>query len=1655
MSSYLDQFSTVEEIDRELARLGEEENVASQPISPAASGPSIDELNTVEDIDKEIERLNNELSSHQETPPQQEVKPPQFEGLLEAGTIDLTNRPVIKNDDGSVSTELSFSFEDNGVEILVPQIVNGEILSKKEAIRHFDKTGEHLGKFDSVEAANKAAEAIHNRGTSANQPLQKEKPGFLRDAWSALKRGEANKASSINRAIELAGSVTGSESLREAGKHSGQYWEEKASKLPRPDYMQQGVIEGLKENPVGTLAILGIENIPSFVTLFGLGGIGFKLFGKVGSVVVGGAGAFGLESGASFGEAMHAGAPDDEAEAAAAITGAVNAMIEFFPAGRLLSKRLGKEAAEGLLKRVFKQGIIEGSTEGLQEFNSVLANKLTYDPKVETMSPDNLERYLEAVLGGGVLGAGVGVIAKPETTETEDALKKSKEERKHSQEEVSSTEEPIVAPEPGSTETPSTESELVQTPPRREEGATLPEEEVEGKVLEPTQEAASEGEKEYAPYEKAKIAADKPLPESESKNQSIALPEIAEMAKELLGGKYPKIKKLIGRKGVLGALIHKKGTTKKEMQLLASLPRLHIHKETGKVISGEKLASYILAHEIGHLVDHLPDHILRQRGNILGRIASLKKHLLTTVGPSPASPEGITVKERKKIHNDLVKATIEELGGTRKQYNEDKDFKEAVNTVVKDSFEQHIEDIVQERKLFKEEVITEELKKVTQFLAPFNPDKEPDHAKYRYKSSELYAEAISLLVNDPAALKELAPTFHKAFHAWLDKKPQVKATYKEIQERVKNPGKVHKHREEKEHEGFEKAREARSRQFKKDKEIKEGKSWLDSVITSLIDKHHPILKRAKSVKNLNPEENPRYWLEMAEYISAKLKEYMSQVYDKAISPLESKGISLDYLADVIFHDRVIHERGELWNPRGFTPRTSQEYLDKVESNLSKEKWQALNKAVFEFRKLRQTHVIPFIKESEMFSPILMEKIENNIVYGTFNVAEAIEKEGRSDSIPSYIHKQLGTLHEIESPFEATIMKDLALIRAANIKMSTYKTVSFLKKHSKEEAIKADYIKVVLPGKGVVREPSRSKMPKGYELVTYLHEGKVEGFYVPEDIAQVLKKAPSKVEGVTKLAINLNLFFKYLFVISNPGFWLFNLVRDFKRMMINLPGYRLDKMMAEYMKAIKPAFKEAYGVSDKTISDMRNKRMLISIEDRHGLSEEDTTLERLLQTYHITEKKWNNRVIAPFATLFDKWNSIGKAIEVMPKVAGRNFLKQNTSLSEIESGHVVRSHVGSPDFLRRGRAHKFYNNLFLFSNAMKEGWRGDFEVAKQRPMEYMMKRIAFTVIPKIAMYAIILGMFGDEDAEIMENASEFDLTNYIIIPIGKDENGKAIYIRIPQDETGRFLGGVLWKGLMGVKEKDRDIFKSLQGLGSYTAGQTPTLTPSLSMAWDVIHFAFGKNPHDWFKGDKAINEKVFRAGGKRLAKEEAKYLWNKGGGGIVYRPKQGSNIETIKSDLEKMIDVPVSQNIIGRFVKVSNVGKKQKYRKVSEEVRGEVARKNLDVRDRVIKTIEEKGEAGWNKLYGDLVREGLLEHRSVSRKQFRTRYMRYFKRRYDNPHENAMVYASTNTEKIELLKTFSEDMSDEKLDSFIRQMRREGFLSGRTAYRFRKIMKGEK
>src|SRR5690606_29490157 len=104
-----------------------------------------------------------------ELPPAQEAEGPEtfsFEDVAskdEPGNINLQNRPRVKNSDGSISTVRSMSFEEDGKEVLIPTVSDdGKILSDDAAIALYRKTGKHLGKFGSVDAANKYAESLHN-----------------------------------------------------------------------------------------------------------------------------------------------------------------------------------------------------------------------------------------------------------------------------------------------------------------------------------------------------------------------------------------------------------------------------------------------------------------------------------------------------------------------------------------------------------------------------------------------------------------------------------------------------------------------------------------------------------------------------------------------------------------------------------------------------------------------------------------------------------------------------------------------------------------------------------------------------------------------------------------------------------------------------------------------------------------------------------------------------------------------------------------------------------------------------------------------------------------------------------------------------------------------------------------------------------------------------------------------------------------------------------------------------------------------------------------------------------------------------------------------------------------------------------------------------
>lgn len=88
-----------------------------------------------------------------------------------AGNIVLTNRPLVINNNvqepqtlGSISTILSYSFNDNSNEVVIPRVIDGKIVSESLAKSYYQSTGEHLGKFTSGDVVNAVAyaESMHN-----------------------------------------------------------------------------------------------------------------------------------------------------------------------------------------------------------------------------------------------------------------------------------------------------------------------------------------------------------------------------------------------------------------------------------------------------------------------------------------------------------------------------------------------------------------------------------------------------------------------------------------------------------------------------------------------------------------------------------------------------------------------------------------------------------------------------------------------------------------------------------------------------------------------------------------------------------------------------------------------------------------------------------------------------------------------------------------------------------------------------------------------------------------------------------------------------------------------------------------------------------------------------------------------------------------------------------------------------------------------------------------------------------------------------------------------------------------------------------------------------------------------------------------------------
>lgn len=1107
-----------------------------------------------------------------------------------------------------------------------------------------------------------------------------------------------------------------------------------------------------------------------------------------------------------------------------------------------------------------------------------------------------------------------------------------------------------------------------------------------------------------------------------------------------------------------------------------------------EIFKNPTIAVKVFAHELGHLVDYFPDQSMK-RGNLLGRIASLRGYLKHFLPEEPGgSAEPLTPQDRDRLRKEAkemaqkpimeeVEVTIGEKKATPEEilsiWNDtmagekmpellewiqrlsendkvnvvkgaikgvlpnwanfgvlikEKQLREVIKNSpadIKANYQELVRQEVLKRKLFTIEEVRAELKKMTQLWKPFNVNEDIKYTKYRYSGVELYADALSVLFNDPALLKETAPNFYKGFFNYLDAKPEVKDAYFAIQDTLRAGDEaIFQERYKELEQNYQKGEDIQRAQDIERRNIKTN--IIGTLNTLFNDKNAAIIdkvnKAVKEGKNISDEINPIYDLAGLNYLEGAVKEFVYTNFNEAVVIANKVENGWSDLGKILQLERALTERGQLANPLGYDPKTAQWTLDKMKENMIPDQWNTLQEAKKVFRGGMKA-LIDYAQKEGYWNP----EMQGSDVYSTFQVLDYLDQK-----ITSKIYQQKGTLKGIANPATSSLAKMVTTLRAIRYNKSKKVNLGFLKDIGELENAKTQW-----NGRSKVAVEPKDK---DKALVTVVINGKMQGFYVDKDVGMILNHQTEttlkQLSTITRLLTQVKLY-RPLFTSLNLGFQLFNFSKDFQRTWRNLPDKTLGdiiksypKLIGAYLKASPTAWAKALGKEDALIKEMETVEIFgLNHNDLYGSPDPgEEEVSRILKRIGILPQEshlegWK-KFLTPVVRLFDGIEIVGNYIEALPKVAGYNLL--NEKMPNKELAHYVRNYIGSPDFLTHGTATPITNNLFLFSNAAKEGIKGDLNMAFRGKTRgaWWFKLVLGTIIPKLIQYAIGAGLAGTVLKKMLDNVSEYDKTNYDILPMGVDEKGQTIYIRMPKDETGRFYGALTWKFMNLLRGSDKQtLMTNLTDIFSLWSGQLPSLVPSATGASALITYLSGKNPYDGFRNRNVIPDTEFNAGFKYSFPIMLKWLANNQGASIVmpaYQPKGDL------TKLEQVLNLPVLANLLGRFVKVSDYGQTE----IDKQIKAEITSKNAVNKIRRDTAIDEaiaKNEPlDVTKALGHTPNSKEdLDKIKLMVKQLAVR-----KEEGKNVYVDNLIYATTNEEKVALLKRYKTDLTTEEFQNVL-------------------------
>ena len=816
----------------------------------------------------------------------------------------------------------------------------------------------------------------------------------------------------------------------------------------------------------------------------------------------------------------------------------------------------------------------------------------------------------------------------------------------------------------------------------------------------------------------------------------------------------------------------------------------------------------------------------------------------------------------------------------------------------KKKFKELIEEEVKKRKLFDEKQIRDELIALSEWWRPYDKIKsDKKYTKYRESADELYADAISVLLNDPQALSTKAPNFFKAFFNYLAEKPELQENYIQLQQLL-NSGRENVIRErinsqvdasKKSIEIFNKKQDAREK----------NRRWLNIrqlFIKQYISQHSAVFNKiAKEIGYKDAKHITRDVTELEKVInSAEQMAYLSNdqiVYSRKmvdiLNRLDDSGLLYENFESYIKNKKLAFT--ELYDgkarPEGITKSAAAENLKVLENDIRNyygdRAWETLEKAAQDFYDANWEIMQQGIKDGR-FSPELVETIKNEKGwYATFMPLDKVAEYDITASISNII----GTFEKTADTFVFTQMKMNAIMHGIAKNKAIKSLIDF----------SGDYFKEAKPfvseSGGKVRKTFPDTATE--KALTYIENGKTKAVYVPKDVYEIYTGGGMPELGVITSALNVSTFiFKNLVTKYRPKFALgTNPIRDimssvrlitvikmsmegktggqsvvelFKTTADIVKNMPYTRMAARYAVSGKRGFiAKAMGIDETILKEFINeaikeKSLPLQTGIRTLYEGKETEYDAIIDTIDPKRKRGLDYKTSKLEnTKLLKWYvDKGQANEMWSKFLGYKVLKE-AGFTKEKAAYLTRNYSGTPNFLVGGTHRRVAGSYMPFYNVLVNAMRREYSLAtsKQSAAAYWITTITQVGTPAVLTGLAASGVFGDKLKEAYAKTSNYLASNFLSIPIMELEDGSILNITLPLNDVERVLYSTIHNATKTIVSED-EKFRASDILEALYKGSelSPSLHPLLEVAAAAgVIFGAGGNWYDSFKKKKVIKE----------------------------------------------------------------------------------------------------------------------------------------------------------------------------------------------------------